>query len=187
MGEHALKPLPYRLSVCGKSELDSFRGQGVTHLLSIESPATPKTTPSWFHGVHWQIQFDDVESLAEAVEFDAAAPQEEQVAEILRCGQECLAASRLTKVHLLVHCYAGASRSPAACFALAVQALGAGQAQEALRHVLKVRPEVLPNLLVVKHADRLLGQNGAMLKAVRPLRQAYSRLVDDFGARLAGD
>ncbi len=171
---------PYRFSVCGKNEIDNFSTEGITHILSIEDPGTPKETPAWFKGVHWQIQFHDVESFSEARAFNATAPTQEQVAEVLRCGEECLKASQAGPVHLLVHCYAGASRSTAACYALVAQAIGAGKAKEALRHVMQVRSEAFPNLLVVKHADHLLGRGGEMLRALAPLRQDFSEAVGDW-------
>lgn len=52
--------LPYRLSVCGKSELPQFAGRGVTHLLSLENPDVPKETPDWHTGPHAQLRFHDL-------------------------------------------------------------------------------------------------------------------------------
>jgi predicted protein tyrosine phosphatase len=172
--------LPYSLSVCGKSEIDGFAHRAITHLLSIEDPDTPKDTPAWFKGVHWQIQFHDVESLAEAHTMNAVAATREQVAEILQFGEECLRASRRTPVHLLVHCYAGASRSPAACYALAAQALGPGRAADALEYVIRIREEAVPNLLVVQLADDLLQRNGEMIRALAPMRHALDCAVEEW-------
>ncbi len=178
-GKKVLKT-PYRFSVCGKNEIDNFSTKDVTHILSLEDPGTPKETPVWFKGVHWQIQFHDVESLSEAREFGSTAPTREQVAEVLRYGEECLKASRTGAVHLLVHCFAGASRSTAACYALVAQAVGAGKAKQALQFVVQLRPEAFPNLLVVKHADHLLGRGGELLRALAPMRQDFSEAVDDW-------
>jgi len=181
---HALK-LPYRLSVCGKHEIDNFSARRLTHILSIEDPGTPQETPAWFKGIHWQIQFHDVESMREAIDFDATAPTEPQVAEILHYGEECLAVSRVRRVHLLVHCWAGASRSTAACYALLVQALGTGRAKEALQYLREIRPEAFPNLLVVKHADHLLGCGGELVRVLAPLRENFSQMVEDWFAKLS--
>jgi predicted protein tyrosine phosphatase len=180
---HALK-LPYRLSVCGKNEIDAFSGKRLTHILSLEDPGTPQDTPSWFKGVHWQIQFHDVESIREAVEFGATAPTEDQVAEILGYGQECLEASRTRRVHLLVHCWAGASRSTAACYALLVQAVGVERASEALQYIRDIRPEAFPNQLIVKHADHLLGCRGELIRALAPFREDFIKMVEGWFAKL---
>ena len=176
--------LPYRLSVCGKSEVDDFARESVTHLLSVEDPGTPKETPEWFGGVHRQLLFHDVESLEDARLMGAVAATEAQVSDILGFGRDCLKASRHQPVHLLAHCFAGASRSTAAGFALVAQALGPGRAAEALEFVVQIRPEAFPNLRVVRHADRLLGRKGELVRALGPLRAAYCKVLDRWAAEM---
>jgi predicted protein tyrosine phosphatase len=165
--------IPFRLSVCGKDEIDGYAHHGVTHILSLEDPRTPKETPPWFHGVHWQLHFHDVESIEEAQVVDGTAVTEKQVAAILRAGADCLKASQGEPVHLLVHCLAGISRSTAACYAILAEVLGPGHAEQALEYVRRIRPEAFPNLLVVKHADRLLGRGGELLRALASLRSRW--------------
>lgn len=178
--------MPYLMSVCGKSEIDSFAHRAVTHILSLEDPETPKDTPGWFKGVHRQIYFHDVESVEDARMMDAAAPTQAQVAEILRFGEECLKESRRQPVHSLIHCFAGASRSTAACYAIVAQTLGPDRAGEALEFVLRIRPEAFPNLLVVRHADHLLGRHGELIRALAPLREAFSQVLEQWVASLGG-
>ena len=56
------------------------------------------------------------------------------------------------------HCYAGVSRSTAvASFVLASLTLRLNDAQ-IVRQVLAVRPQAVPNQLLLKHADELLGR-----------------------------
>ena len=181
-----MKRMPYQISVCGKHELDDFANTAVTHLLSFEDPSTPKTTPQWFHGIHLQLQFHDVESEAEAREFGAVAPTKSDVAEILQFGEECLAACRMKPVHLLVHCYVGASRSPAAGFALIASAFGAGHAKQALKIVRQLRPEAFPNGLIVRYADELLSRKGELLRALGPPRRGFNNLADEWIASVTG-
>lgn len=178
--------LPYLLSVCGKSEIDGFARRAVTHILSLEDPETPKDTPAWFQGVHRQIHFHDVESVEDARMMQAAAVTQAQVAEILRFGEECLKESRRRPVHSLIHCFAGASRSTAACYVIVAQILGPGRAGEALEFLLRIRPEAFPNLLVVRHADQLLGRHGELLRALAPLREAFSQALEEWVAGLGG-
>ena len=177
--------MPYRLSVCGKREIEGYVHQAITHLLSIEDPETPKDTPRWFEGPHHQIYFHDVESIEDARMMNAVAATQAQVGEILRFGEECLAVSHRQPVHLLVHCFAGASRSTAAAYAIAAQALGPGRAAEALEFLLRIRPEAFPNLLVVKHADHLLRRKGELLRALTPLRDAFSKTLEAWVASLS--
>jgi len=178
--------MPYLLSVCGKSEIEGFARRSVTHILSLEDPDTPKDTPGWFQGVHRQIHFHDVESVEDARMMNAAAVTQAQVAEILRFGEECLKESRRRPVHSLIHCFAGASRSTAACYVIAAQTLGPGRAGDALEFVLRIRPEACPNLLVVRHADHLLARHGELVRTLAPLREAFSRVLEDWVAGLGG-
>ena len=180
-----MKQLPYRLSVCGKDEVENYADASVTHLLSLEDPHIAKTTPSWFRGIHVQLQFHDVESLADALAWGAVAPTRSDVAEILKFGKECLATSRRQPVHLLVHCQVGASRSPAAGFALVAQAFGRGRSREALKQLLQLRPVAAPNVLIVRFADELLGRRGELLRALVPLRHDIARYIERWTARSA--
>ena len=176
-GRRSRTKLPFRLSICGKSEADGFAGRGVTHILSLEDPQTPKRTPAWFRGVHWQLQFHDVESAEEAQMLGGRAVTPRQVQAILDCGQQCLKASATGPVHLLVHCGAGISRSTAAAYVIAASVLGSGHELEALRLIRRLRPEAFPNLLVVQQADRLLGRNGQLVSALALVRPCE---VDDW-------
>jgi predicted protein tyrosine phosphatase len=177
--------LPYRLSICGKSEVEEFALEAVTHLLSLEDPSAPKETPRWFTGVHRQLHFHDVESLEEARQLGATVVTLAQVSEILRIGEECLEANKKDPVHLLVHCFAGASRSPAAGYALVAQAWGPGREAEALEFLLDIRPQAFPNLLVTRYADRLLERNGELVRALMPLRESMSKAIDEWAAFVA--
>lgn len=175
-----MKALPYRLFVCGKGEVNGFASLDVTHLLSLEDPGTPKVTPMWFRGVHEQLQFHDVENAAEATSIQGTPPCREKVRAILQFGQRCLVAAGDPKpVTVLVHCFAGISRSPAAAFVLARQALGHGSDHEALEHVRTVRPHGVPNSLIVRHADALLDAGGGMLRALAPMKDSLRRELEE--------
>ena len=160
-----------------------FADQQVTHLLSLEDPGTPKETPSWFKGPHVQLHFHDVDRTAEASAFGAVAPVKAHVAEILRFGAGCLETATVRRVHLLVHCHAGISRSTAAAFALTVQAIGAERAADALQFVLTRRPEAYPNPLIVLYADRLLKGDGRLVDALQELRGQFNQIIDEWLAR----
>jgi predicted protein tyrosine phosphatase len=84
---------------------------------------------------------------------------------------------------LLIHCHAGISRSTAIALAIIADRLGPGREGEALECMLHLQSEAVPNLLVVQHADRRLGRDGALLNLVltwdRPRRwNQYRRLVN---------
>lgn len=178
-----MKQPPFILSICGKHQIDRFAGAQVTHLLSLEDPHTPKTTPAWFKGEHVQLHLHDLDTPGGANTLQSVVPTKEHVREILRVGAACLTtaqakAASSPQVHLLIHCYAGISRSTAAAFAITTQAVGVEHAEDALAFVLQIRPEAFPNPLIVRHADRLLDGKGKLIAALEPLRQRFSALTD---------
>lgn len=68
--------------------------------------------------------------------------------------------------HLLIHCMAGVSRSPAAAYILSVSV----RKEDPLRSANKLfqaAPFASPNMLMVRHADKLGGWRGTMEAALR--------------------
>jgi predicted protein tyrosine phosphatase len=67
---------------------------------------------------------------------------------------------------LLIHCWAGISRSTAACFTAMCMAKP-DRSEEELAWMIRERsPYASPNRLIVSHADALLGRGGRMVAAV---------------------
>jgi predicted protein tyrosine phosphatase len=71
--------------------------------------------------------------------------------------------SRSGKV--LVHCEAGVSRSTAVALIIYARWLGRGREPEAMRRVIRQRPQALPNQRMVRLADQLLQLDGRLLEA----------------------
>jgi predicted protein tyrosine phosphatase len=70
---------------------------------------------------------------------------------------------------MLVCCYAGVSRSPAAAYAIACLKRGPGGEGE-LAHALRAAaPSATPNPLVIRLADEALGRSAAMVDAVEAI------------------
>lgn len=170
MNTPALPQLPFRISICGRADLPQFANTEVTHLLSIDNPETVTPTPAWLRGVHWHCLFHDVDTTYLADGNTVIAPTRENVHNILDYGRTCLDASREEPVHLLIHCAAGVSRSPAAAYSILCMILGSGRENDALQHLLAIKSDVCPNPLVVQHADDLLCRHGRMLTALHTLR-----------------
>lgn len=93
---------------------------------------------------------------------DDIGPTEEDVQRIINFAH--VIAKRPAKV--LSHCQAGISRSSAAAYIIYAVALGPGRETEALERIYRQRPIAAPNGLMVMMADRLLGRDGAMLRAL---------------------
>src|SRR6476661_308365 len=70
---------------------------------------------------------------------------------------------------LVVHCYAGISRSTAGAFVTAC-ALNPGRDEMVIARALRAAsPTATPNLRIVSLADRILGRNGRMVAAIRSI------------------
>ncbi len=67
---------------------------------------------------------------------------------------------------VIVHCYAGISRSSAAALTLLSQK-NPGREMEAAQLIRERAPHANPNLLIVELADRLLGSQGRLLDAAQ--------------------
>jgi predicted protein tyrosine phosphatase len=67
---------------------------------------------------------------------------------------------------LLVHCWAGVSRSPAAAFILACARSASGEEAALAQHLRRASPFATPNALMVALADEALGRGGRMVDAI---------------------
>jgi predicted protein tyrosine phosphatase len=88
-------------------------------------------------------------------------PDAGSVARLLAFAQACGAGATL-----LVHCWMGISRSPAAAFILACAAAPATPEEEIARALRRAAPTATPNPLLVDLADRHLGRGGRMIAAI---------------------
>lgn len=173
--DHVLDEVRYRILqkrhniwVCGATEVEQFRSKHLTHLITIANPGSPITAPAWFSGDHLQLYFGDVisEQDARACRTKAASADDIQQAIVFY-----RVARQLGNARLLVTCDYGASRSPAVAYLLRADQLGPGYEAEALRDILAVRPDAVPNMHVVNLGDLLLGRQGALTQPFREYLQ----------------
>lgn len=148
------------------------RNDGITHVLSLlrgrefNGLAMPDGIPV---AGHLRLDMDDV------IDQDAPmAPTREQVGEILAWGR-----SLPDDARVLVHCYAGVSRSTAAALSLMVQDMGRQRLGEAIKRLLEIRPIACPNPLITLHADDILGCGGELHSSAE--RVASMRLFKLYG------
>ena len=78
---------------------------------------------------------------------------------------------------LLIHCWAGISRSMASAFTILCDRLGADREIEIARAMRQRAPHAQPNRLLVRHADDALGRGGKMLAALDAMGPA--RLMEE--------
>jgi predicted protein tyrosine phosphatase len=151
--------LPFRLSICGVAELGLQ--SSVSHILGILDPGTPVPEGYVHHPAAGRDEFRFYDIVT--AEAGRALPSEADMAAILAVGDR-LAGSQVR--HLLVHCYAGISRSTAAAIALMSQR-NPGREADIFAALADIRPHAWPNTVLVAHADRLLGRGGALVEALR--------------------
>jgi len=115
-------------------------------------------TPSGIHrNRHLRLTMNDVVDPS----MDAFAPSERHVLDLLAFTRQWRA-----EAPMLVHCWAGISRSMAATFTILCDRLGSDCELEIARALRRRAPHADPNRLFVRIADKILGRSGRMIEAV---------------------
>ena len=154
-----------KFHVCGIDTLMEtiFRNK-VTHVLSlIEKEVTVDLSKCFSVQEHKIINFRDVWAK------DAAgAPTIEQCKEILDWGD-----TLPEDAVVLVHCYAGISRSTCATLALMYQrgSIRNNENHQERRELVLIRPIAFPNTLMAEYFDQLLVAYGAFKRDVEVIRE----------------
>jgi predicted protein tyrosine phosphatase len=112
---------------------------------------------------HLRIGVHDVVEAAEGT----IAPQRAHIAEML-----AFAKGWDRSAPLLVHCWAGISRSTAAAYILLCDLHGPGHEGQIARSLRLLAPHAQPNRLMIQHADQLLAREGRMIAAVNAMGEA---------------
>jgi len=147
------------LHVCSLAHLPgTVQATGASHVITVMADVEKvQRPPSIQQENHLVISMDDI--IAEADGF--TAPAVEHVERVLTFGRNWNRAAPM-----VIHCYAGISRSTASAFAIAC-ALNPGRAESQIaRSIRNASPSAYPNRLIVTHADRLLGRDGRMVRAL---------------------
>ena len=91
-------------------------------------------------------------------------PTREHVRQLLAFGRGLTAEA---DAHLLVHCHAGVSRSSASMALLLAQAMPECPGPDLFREILRIRPEIWPNLRIIELGDHALGRDGALISPLQ--------------------
>ena len=147
------------LHVCSLARLpETVAATRASHVLTLINVGTPVERPAVIDiENHAVIGVSDI-----AVATDGhVLPAEEHVAAILAFVRTWPRESPL-----VIHCYAGISRSTAAAY-IAACALAPERDEDAVADALRAAsPSATPNRLFVEIADRMLGRGGRMVAAV---------------------
>ena len=129
----------------------------VTLLRLIDRVERPSSIPSANHLV---LGMDDIMMPIDGY----THPAEEHVHELIGFVQRWD-----RRAPLVMHCYAGISRSTAGAF-ISACALNPGREEAAIAQTIRQSSATaMPNIMLVSHADRILGRRGRMIAAVEAL------------------
>ena len=153
--------------VCPLSQIDAtVRATGAETMVTLLSPGTDIERPlSIAQARHLHIMVSDIVDPADG----HVLPQQTHVdayLDFVRGWDQ--------RAPMLVHCYAGVSRSTAAAF-MAVCALRPQQAEAAVAQRLRsASPTATPNPKLISIADRALGRDGRMVDAIAAIGRGRS-------------
>ena len=147
------------LYVCSLSRLhETVAATGARHLVTLINVGTPVERPAEISADrHLYLGMSDIVAPMD----QHVLPGEAHIRELLRFVQEWD-----RQAPLLIHCWAGISRSTAAAF-IAACALSPGRDEAAIADALRLAsPSATPNAKLVALADAVLGRDGRMVTSI---------------------
>ncbi len=150
------------LHVCPLSRIDeTIARTGARSLVTLINPEFPVARPATISPErHHHVAIADI-----------TAPLDGHVMPLPTHVVDFLAFVRAWDRHdpMLIHCFAGISRSTAAAY-IAACALAPQRSERHIARALRnASPTATPNLLLVRHADELLSREGRMVEAIEAI------------------
>lgn len=157
------------IHVCPLSKVDEVvLRTGAGHLLSLLAAGTEMARPiSILPGNHLYLAMHDIAETHDGM----TLPGENHVRDLLDFARRWDRARPL-----VVHCYAGISRSTASAYIIAAALAPQREEGELARTLRALSPSATPNPRLIAVADMLLERNGRMIEAIR----AIGRGADAF-------
>lgn len=148
--------------VCPLHEIEEVvRERSASHLLTLIDPATiPQTPRSILAGRHLKLGVNDITEVVDGL----VCPDETTVDAVLEFGRTWDETQPL-----VVHCWAGISRSTAAAFAIACERNPDTPEAVIAQAIRAASPTAYPNRRLVALADAALGREGRMTAAVEAM------------------
>ncbi len=147
------------IHVCSLAELHpTVAAIGASHIITVMGRVEKAQTPaSVLDANHLRVSMDDITEIADGFTAPAAAHINTALDFVRRWDR---------RAPLVVHCFAGISRSTATAF-MAACALNPRRAEDDIAKAIRAAsPSASPNRLIVQLADRALGREGRMIRAV---------------------
>lgn len=147
------------IHVCSLAALpDTVKATGASHVLTVMANVDQVQRPvSVLPANHLKVQMDDITEQIEGF----VAPSDSHIEQVLNFVRGWDRGAPL-----VVHCYAGISRSTASAFAAACLLNPLRDEISIARQIRAASPIASPNRLIVSLADKALGREGRMLRAL---------------------
>jgi predicted protein tyrosine phosphatase len=147
------------LHVCSLAALpDTVKATGASHILTVMAKVDQVQRPdSVLAANHLRVQVDDITEHMDGF----LAPSDAHIEKVLNFvrGWD-------RHAPMVIHCYAGISRSTASAFAAACMLNPHRDEISIARQIRAASPIAAPNRLIVSLADKALGRDGRMLRAL---------------------
>ena len=158
-----------RIHVCSLAAVpETVAAVKATHLMTVINGQTLVETPASIEAnKHLKIAVNDISLPQEGL----VHPRAEHVEEIIRFAREWDHAGPL-----VVHCWAGISRSTAATFITLCTLNEGGVEASIARSIRTASKTATPNALMISIADDLLGRRGKMVDAIAAIGQGEMAL-----------
>ena len=150
------------LHVCSLAALpDTVKATGASHVLTVMANVAQVQRPeSVLPANHLRVQMDDITEDIDGF----VAPSEQHIEKVL-----AFVRSWDRGAPMVVHCYAGISRSTASAFAIACERNPHADELEIALRLRRASPSAFPNRRIVALADDILDRRGRMLEAVEAM------------------
>jgi predicted protein tyrosine phosphatase len=147
------------LHVCSLAALpETVKATGASHIMSVMAKVDQVQRPASVLEInHLRVQVDDITEHMDGF----VAPCETHIEQILNFVR-----SWDRSAPMVVHCFAGISRSTASAFAAACMLNPHRDEIAIARQIRAASPIAQPNRLIVSLADRALSRDGRMLRAL---------------------
>ena len=168
-----------RIIVCPLSRIDDvIRMEQASHLLTLLGPDYMIAAHDAIaEGRHLRLGVHDIAQ----VQPGHVAPQRTHAENVLAFADAWDRASPM-----VIHCWAGISRSTAAMWMTMCRLNPVADELEILRAMRRRAPHIAPNRLLVAHADDLLGRDGRMVDALDAVGPAHA-VSEGFPFHLPAD
>jgi predicted protein tyrosine phosphatase len=147
------------IHVCSLADLHpTVKATGASHVLTVMANVAQVVRPEQvLESNHLRVQMDDITAHTEGF----VAPNDAHIVQVLDFvrGWD-------RSAPLVVHCYAGISRSTASAFAAACMLNPDRDERDIAQKIRAASPIAAPNRLIVALADKALGRDGRMIRAL---------------------